>query len=105
MLCVCFDDKEYDLDVPQALIRDAESFYQTMDKDMDKGWQISRQWVDNPDTFERCQIVADQILTAFHDEDEDMILLMAGYILSRLPQAKRILIDSSGDISQTDIQG
>lgn len=105
MLIVNFDDKSYELDVPEALVKDAENFYQQMDSDMDKGWQISRQWVDTPDTYERCQIVADKILNAFHNENEELILLMAGYICSRLPQAKNINIDTSGDITLTEIQG
>lgn len=105
MLRVSFDDESYDLDVPSALIRDAEELYSKMDADMDHGWQLSRQWVDNPDVFERCQIVADKILTAFHEQNEELVLLFGGYILSRLPQAKNIIIDTTGDITQTDIQG
>ena len=30
-----------------------------------------------------------------------MILLMAGYILSRVPEVKQVIIDETGDISQT----
>jgi len=105
MLQVCYEDQIFDLDIPEALIKDAEALYKSMDQDMDKGCQISRQWVDNPDTFERCQIVADQMLNAFYDENEEMIMLLGGYICSRLPQAKKVIIDTSGDITQTDIQG
>ena len=35
-----------------------------MDQDMDAGWQMSRDWVDNPSREQRCQIVADKLLTA-----------------------------------------
>ena len=105
MLQVTYDDKSFDLDIPEALINDADELYKSLDQDMDKGWQLSRQWVDKPDAFERCQIVADQMLNAFHDENEEMILLLGGYICSRLPQAKKVIIDTSGDITLTDIQG
>ncbi|MDH5217071.1 MAG: hypothetical protein OEX19_05215 [Gammaproteobacteria bacterium] len=101
MLAVQFDEQIYDVDVPDELIKDAEEFYKKMDLDMDQGWQISRQWVENPDQQQRCQVVAEKILNAFHQEDQKMILLMSGYILSRIPEVKQIIIDETGDITQT----
>lgn len=101
MLAVQFDEQIYDVDVPNELIKDAEEFYKKMDLDMDQGWQISRQWVENPDQQQRCQVVAEKILNAFHQEDQKMILLMSGYILSRIPEVKQIIIDETGDITQT----
>ena len=101
MLAVQFDEQTYDVDVPDELIKDAEEFYTKMDQDMDQGWQISRQWIENPDQQQRCQVVAEKILNAFHQEDEKMILLMSGYILSRVPEVKQVIIDETGDITQT----
>ena len=98
-----FDDKTYDLDVPDALIKDADDFFQKMDTDMDEGWQISQKWVDKPNQTQRLQIVADKILSAFHDENEQLILMMAAYILSRKPDARQINIDTSGNINETEI--
>ena len=40
---------------------------------MDKGWQMSRFWVEKPDLYQRCQIVADRILGAFHTENQKMV--------------------------------
>lgn len=103
IVTVSFDDKVYDLDVPDSLIQDARELYDKMDADMDKGWQISMRWVDKPNVKQRCQIVADQILGAFEDENEQLIIMMAGYILNRMPQIRQIMIDTTGNINQTQL--
>ena len=103
-LTVTFDEKTYDLDVPVDLIVDAQDFYAKMDKDMDKGWQVSREWVKEPSLEQRCQIVADKILGSFNNENEKMVLLMAGYILSHLPDVKQVDIDTTGDVTETEFR-
>ena len=59
-LTVEIDDKSYQLDVPDSLTSEAQSFFDKMDSDMDGGWQMSRWWVPDPDRIQRCQIVADK---------------------------------------------
>lgn len=102
MLTVMFDEQMFDLDVPDKFIIDSQKFYEKMDCDMDKGWQVSREWISNPDPRQRCQIVAEKILHSFHEQDEQGVLLMAGYILSRATEVKKVSIDTSGDISCTE---
>lgn len=97
------DDQTYDIDVTGNIIREAEELYKKMDKDMDRGWQMSRLWVEQPDLYQRCQIVADRILGAFHSENKRMVLLMSGYILSRVPQVQEVVVDTSGDMTLTEI--
>jgi hypothetical protein len=103
ILKLTIDDQTYDIDVPEQIMQEAEKFYAKMDQDMDKGWQMSRFWVEKPDLYQRCQIVADRILGAFHTENKRMVLLMSGYILSRLPQVQEVVVDTSGDITLTEI--
>ncbi|MDT8387185.1 MAG: hypothetical protein RQ736_06695 [Thiogranum sp.] len=97
------DDQTYEIDVPEQVIEEAREFYDKMDRDLDKGWQMSRFWVENPDLYQRCQIVSDRILSAFHTENKRMLLLMAGYILSRVPHIDEVIVDTSGDITLTEI--
>jgi len=103
ILKLTIDDQTYDIEVPAGAIQEAEEFYAKMDRDMDKGWQMSRLWVEKPDLNQRCQIVADRVLGAFHTENKRMLLLMAGYILSRVPHVQEVVVDTSGDITLTEI--
>jgi hypothetical protein len=90
-------------EVPDSLLVEAKDFFNKLDTDMDKGWQMSRDWVENPNAEQRCQIAADKILTAIETENEKMLMLMAAYILRTLPGVKSINIDITGDMNETDI--
>ncbi len=103
ILKLTIDDQTYNIDVPDEMMKEAEEFYAKMDADMDRGWQMSRFWVEKPDLYQRCQIVADRVLGAFHTENKKMLLLMAGYILSRVPHVEEVVVDTSGDITLTEI--
>lgn len=102
ILKAIIDDQEYTLNVPDALLPRAEEFFTQLDRDMDAGWQMSRDWVQNPDRLQRCQIVADKLLTALENENERSGMLMAGYILSRLPGVDSVEIDIHGEIQNTE---
>jgi len=97
-ITVEFDDKSYLLDVPAELATSALEFFEKMDQDMNCGWQMSRWWVPDPDVNQRCQIVADKLLTAMQTDNREFALLMCAYILRRKPATKRIRINTDGEI-------
>jgi hypothetical protein len=95
------DDQEFSLNVPEQILSEGRDFFARLDADMDKGWQMSREWVPNPNRIERCQIVADKLLTALEKENDRLGMLMAGYILSRLPGVESVELDTRGEIQNT----
>ena len=95
------DDQEYSLEVPEDLLSRAERLFAKLDADMDGGWQMSREWVANPDRVQRCQIVANKLLTALEKENQRLGMLMAGYILSRMPGVESVEPDTRGEIQNT----
>lgn len=103
ILNINIDNEAYELEVPQQLIDEAEDFFSVMDKDMDKGWQMGRFWVEKPDTFQRCQVAADKIVGAMHKEDKRMFYLMSAYIVKNMPDVKMVKIDTSAEIDEIDI--
>ncbi|MBK5968322.1 MULTISPECIES: hypothetical protein [Thiorhodovibrio] len=92
------EDQVYSLNVPESLLTQAGDFFDQLDRDMDNGWQMSRDWVDAPDQVQRGQIVADKLLTALENENQKLGMLMAGYLLSRLPGLKSVEFDIQGEI-------
>ena len=98
ILKAIIDDQAYELNVPDALLEQARHFFDQLDRDMDGGWQMSREWVASPDRLQRCQIVADKLLTALETENEKLGRLMAGYILARLPGVESVELDVQGEI-------
>ena len=102
-LNIIVDGRTNAFDVPDSLLQEAKDFFDKLDADMDKGWQMSRDWVEQPDKKQRCQIAADRILTAIETDNEKMLMLMAAYILRTLPGIKTVHIDITGDMSETDL--
>ena len=102
-LNIIVDGRMNAFEVPDELLSEAKDFFDGLDADMDKGWQMSRDWVESPDAEQRCQIAADKILTAIETENEKMLMLMSAYILRTMPGVKSINIDITGDMNETDI--
>jgi len=101
ILNVYVDDKTYQVDVSPEIMDDAQEFFAKMDQDMDQGWQMSREFVDHPGALERCQIAADKLLTALHKDNRNLLLLMAGYILTHVPGVQGVNIDTTGEMQNT----
>ena len=100
---VVIGEQVYAIEVPEELLRDAAESHARLDRDMDRGWQMSRQFVERPDRLQRCQIVADKLLTSIMNGNEATTLLMAGYIALRMPRAIGVDIDACGEMQNTEL--
>ena len=100
---VIVGEQVYAVEVPEDLLREAGDFHAKLDRDMDRGWQMSREFVALPDRLQRCQIVADKLLTGIMQGNESMAMLMAGYIALRMPGAIGVDIDASGEMQNTEL--
>jgi DNA-directed RNA polymerase subunit L len=98
ILKAIIEDQVYTLNVPEPILERGSELFDQLDRDMDRGWQMSRDWVDNPSPLERCQIVANKLLTALEKENHKLGMLMAGYILSRMPDVESVELDTRGEI-------
>jgi len=102
-LTLYIDDAEQTIEITGDILEDAEDFFNKMDRDMDQGWQMSRSWVERPNLVQRAQIAANKILDAINAENETLMMLMAGYILARLPHVSAVRIDTTGDMTATEL--
>jgi hypothetical protein len=97
ILKVLIDDQLLELNVPEAFIDQAQDFFARMDADMDRGWQVNREWVEQPDQMLRALIAANKLFTALENEDHKLGRLMAGYILSRIPDVDTVELNPAGE--------
>ncbi len=102
-LNIIVEGRSNEFEVPDSILVDAKGFFNKLDTDMNKGWQMSRDWVENPDAEQRCRIAGDKLLTAIETDNEKLLMLMAAYILHTLPGVKSINIDVTGDMNETDL--
>ncbi|MEN8107388.1 MAG: hypothetical protein ABFS22_05210 [Pseudomonadota bacterium] len=103
ILNVVVEEQIYPVDVPARILAEGKEFFGKMDRDMDRGWQMSRDWVDHPDAVQRCQIVGDKMLTAMHNDNKKLLILLAAYILIRVPGVKGIRIDTNGEMLESEL--
>ena len=102
-LNVVVDDRVYSVEVPSDMLREAEEFFQKMNRDMDRGWQMGPEFIENPDKVQRCQLAADKLLISLSTANETLSLLMAGYILKHLPGVTGVRIDTGGEMLLTEM--
>ena len=100
---VIIGDQVYAVEIPEALLHQAEEFHAKLDRDMDRGWQMSRAFVAQPDRLQRCQIVADKLLTSITQDNQATAMLMASYIALRMPGAIGVTIDVDGEMQNTEL--
>jgi hypothetical protein len=101
-LNVIVDQRTFPIEVPPALLHEAEEFFRKIDQDMDHGWQMGPEFIENPDSVQRCQIAANKLLVSLSGANETMVKLMAGYILKRLPGVVGVRIDTTGEMLNTE---
>ena len=102
-LNIIVDGRTNTFEVPDSILVEAKDYFDKLDADMDRGWQMSRDWVESPNAEQRCQIAADKILTAIDTDNEKLLMLMAAYILHTMSGAKTVNIDNTGDMNETEI--
>ena len=100
---VIVGEETFAVEVPEDMLQDGTDFFAKMDRDMDKGWQMSRDYVECPDQLERCQIVADKLLTNIMNQNETAAMLMAAYIIKRMPGVAGVDVDTTGEIQNTEL--
>lgn len=101
ILNVMADGQTYPIEVPDNMLSEARPVFEKMDADMNNGWQMGRDWLDNPGPEQRCQIAADKLLTALENDNQSMAMMMAAYILSKAPHVQTVVIDTNGELSET----
>jgi len=100
---VIVDDKVYAVDVPDEVLAEGADFFAKLDRDMDRGWQMSREYVAQPDRAQRCQIVADRLLTSIINQNQATAVMMAAYILNAMPRAVGVDVDTTGEMQNTEL--
>ncbi|QGU32900.1 hypothetical protein [Thermochromatium tepidum] len=101
ILKVIIDDQTYEINVPAVVLAEARDYFDQIDRDLDVGWQMGRDWVEAPDRIQRAQIVADRLLTALETDNRKLGTLLAGYLLDRLPGLESVEPDLQGEPQNT----
>ena len=101
-------DQHRRVEVAPADLESGRPLFDKMDADMDVGCRMGPEFITEPNRIHRAQMAADKLLTAIETENPLMITAMSAYIAARVPEARALHIDVSGEpqnTSLTDAQG
>lgn len=101
-LTVFFEDRHHRVEVSEEMLRRGAGLFDRMDRDMDRGWRMSREFIEQPNRIQRCQIAADRLVSALATGSGATATLMAGYILARLPGVTAVHVDDEGEMQHTE---
>lgn len=96
------DQEPFTLEVADGIMQEAQAFIKDTDLEFDKGIQLGRYWIESPSEEQRCQIAANKIVNAMHQENIRMVYLMSAYILTKLPTVKMVTVNSDYEIDEID---
>ena len=96
---ITIDEESYTLEVSDAIMKELQGTIKDMDADFDKGARIGRYWIEMPSDEQRCQLAADKVVSAVHQQNVRMFYQMAAYILTKLPTLKMATVSSDFEVS------
>ena len=102
ILDVYIENKLHKIEIPEDVFTSGADFFAMMDADMDKGWKMGPDFIETPDSKMRAQIAASRIPSALEKENNNLLHLLAGYIVTRMPGAEAVNIDMNGEPLNTD---
>ncbi len=101
---ITIDDESYTLEVSEGLMQELKPVHEGMDAEYDKGIQLGRYWIEKPNLEQRCQFVANKVVSAIHQENIRLFYTTASYILKQFPNLKQVTVSSDFEISDIDIE-
>jgi hypothetical protein len=96
---ITIDEESYTLEVSDAIMQELQGTIKEMDADFDKGAQIGRYWIETPSDEQRCQLAADKVVSAVHQQNVRLFYQMAAYVLTKFPTLKMATVSSDFEVS------
>ena len=101
-LNIFIDGRQHPIFVEEQLMSDSSPFFDKMDEDMSRGWQLGREWIEDPDAEARSQIVTERLVTALEHDNQQMYTMMAAYLLARKPGLVAVVVPVNGEIQELE---
>jgi len=92
---------EYDRDM--RLPGKQRQYLDKMDADMDAGFELSGEQIDNPGEKDRAKFVAMTLVNSIEANNEPMIVATCAYLATRQAGLKEVRADADGDNMMMDL--
>lgn len=78
-------------------------FLDSMDLDMDEGFELEGEQITSPDTIQRAKYVAMSLIVALQADNKEMANSMCAYLAHRLPDLKQVRAIENGSEVEMDL--
>lgn len=78
-------------------------FLDKMDQDMSEGIELAGQAIDEPDSIQRAQFIAVQLMNAVQQNEEGLIAATCAYLANRFPEMSKVVAREQGDNFSLDL--
>ena len=78
-------------------------FLDTMDLDMDEGFELEGDFIENPDEIQRAKYVAMNMIMAVQAENVELSNAMCAYLVQRQPGLKQVRASYKDDSVEMDM--
>jgi len=92
---------EYDRD--KSLPERQMEYLDKMDQEMDTGFTLGDEKIDQPDLMQRAQFVAGYLAQAMISDNDQMIAASCSWLAQRLPDLKQVKIDHADERISIDL--
>lgn len=75
----------------QSLPTQQRSYLDSMDRKMDAGIELGGERINAPDTLQRAQFVAVQLIEAMQQDNEPLIVASCAWLADRIPELKQVV--------------
>jgi len=83
-------EPQLEYDRGKALPEQQQAYLDLMDERMNRGIELGGVRVDSPDTLQRAQFVAIQVIEGLQDGNEPMVAASCAYLASRMPDLTQV---------------
>jgi hypothetical protein len=97
------DIAQLEYDREKSLTDYQTTYLAKMDEKMDAGIELNGQQISNPDTNQRSQFIAANLLDAIKRSDESMSAALCSYLADRLPDLKQVKITEQNENVTIDL--
>ncbi|MFV2060773.1 MAG: hypothetical protein ACC653_08810 [Gammaproteobacteria bacterium] len=104
MVVVINGELKLEYDRTKSITVQQQKYLDKMDLDMDEGITLSNDKIDSPDKTQRAKFVANHLVSAYMNNQEQQIAALCAYLAKILPGLTTVRIDSVDDHYNIDLK-
>ncbi len=104
MVVVINGELMLEYDRSKSVTERQQQYLDKMDQDMDNGISLLNENIDSPDKTQRAKFVANHLVRAYKNDDDQQIAALCAYLAKALPGLTQVRVDIVDDQYNIDLK-